>query len=424
MAISNTVPTALYIQNAELKIDLGVNPEFSKVFWIYFNTVALVLNATMGYNLVSNVLDATKIEFFQTHTQITRCLKVIGLFVATGLTTNVSGALTFATLGVFHLVLILFFDQTEMKNKGAMPFLIDMEKEAAEGKYRPFIGSEETITIMEDVLSLPEKQNALLIGEMGVGKTAVVETIALKKVKNELSQNSPFRTKKIVRIDIAALMAGTEYRGQVAKKIKMIKEYIEREKNVVFFIDEIHSIVHAGIVKGSDVENVAGLLKEPLSRAGIVVIGATTPYDYKRAFPFDPAFWRRFSQVFIHPPRPERCLEMLRFQVDFFRAHYLREKKVAVNISDEAIKAAIFFTKDVKDNHLPDKAVDWLHKACLQECRKSRENPNAEIDIGPTAIAEVHSRYLATRYDRPYRCSPETLITFFDEHKNRYFQHR
>lgn len=227
----------------------------------------------------------------------------------------------------------------------------DVTKLAEEGKLDPIIGRENEIERVSQILSRRKKNNPILIGEPGVGKTAIVEGLALR-----INQKKVSRTlfgKRIVMLDMAAMVAGTKYRGQFEERMKAIMNELEKSRDVILFIDEIHTIVGAGGATGSlDASNI---FKPALARGELQTIGASTLDEYRQYIEKDGALDRRFQKVLVEPPTPEECVHIL----NNIKPKY--EEFHNVNYSDDAIVACVKLSdRYITDRYLPDKAIDIL----------------------------------------------------------------
>ncbi|GAB5554208.1 MAG: ATP-dependent Clp protease ATP-binding subunit [Saprospiraceae bacterium] len=227
----------------------------------------------------------------------------------------------------------------------------DITKLAEEGKLDPIIGRESEIERVSQILSRRKKNNPILIGEPGVGKTAIVEGLALRINQKKVSRT--LFNKRIVMLDLAALVAGTKYRGQFEERMKAIMNELEKSRDVILFIDEIHTIVGAGGATGSlDASNI---FKPALARGELQCIGASTLDEYRQHIEKDGALDRRFQKVMVNPPSPEEAINIL----ENIKAKY--EDFHNVTYSDEAIQACVKLSERyISDRFLPDKAIDVL----------------------------------------------------------------
>ena len=230
----------------------------------------------------------------------------------------------------------------------------DLTFEASEGKLDPIIGREEEIDRIIQILSRRTKNNPCLIGEPGVGKTAVAEGLAEKVIAGEVPEN--LKNKRVVTLDISSIVAGAKYRGDFEERLKKCLQEIKKAGNVILFIDEIHTIVGAGAAEGAI--DAANILKPLLARAEIQVIGATTLNEYRKYIEKDAALERRFQPVLVGEPTVEEAIQILTGIRDKYEAHH------KVEITDGAIKAAVeLSSRYVNDRYLPDKAIDLMDEA-------------------------------------------------------------
>ncbi|MBK7038076.1 MAG: ATP-dependent Clp protease ATP-binding subunit [Chitinophagales bacterium] len=227
----------------------------------------------------------------------------------------------------------------------------DVTRAAEEGRLDPIVGRQEEIERVSQILSRRKKNNPILIGEPGVGKTAIVEGLALRIIQRKVSR--VLFDKRIIMLDLAALVAGTKYRGQFEERMKAIMNELEKNRDVILFIDEIHTIVGAGGATGSlDASNI---FKPALARGELQCIGASTLDEYRQYIEKDGALDRRFQKVLIDPPSPEETVEIL----GNIKSKY--EEFHNVVYSDEAINACVSLsTRYITDRFLPDKAIDVL----------------------------------------------------------------
>ena len=227
----------------------------------------------------------------------------------------------------------------------------DITRLAEEGKLDPIVGRETEIERVSQILSRRKKNNPILIGEPGVGKTAIVEGLALRIIQRKVSR--VLFGKRVVSLDLAALVAGTKYRGQFEERMKAIMTELEKNRDVILFIDEIHTIVGAGGATGSlDASNI---FKPALARGELQCIGASTLDEYRQYIEKDGALDRRFQKVIVDPPSPEETLIILTNLKDKYEDYH------SVTYSEEAIKACVqLSTRYITDRFLPDKAIDVL----------------------------------------------------------------
>ncbi|ADY52339.1 ATPase AAA-2 domain protein [Pseudopedobacter saltans DSM 12145] len=230
----------------------------------------------------------------------------------------------------------------------------DLTKMAEDGKLDPIVGREKEIERVSQILSRRKKNNPILIGEPGVGKSAIAEGLALRIVQRKVSR--VLFNKRVVTLDLASLVAGTKYRGQFEERMKAVMNELEKSPDVILFIDEIHTIVGAGGASGSlDASN---MFKPALARGEIQCIGATTLDEYRQFIEKDGALDRRFQKVMIEPATPDETVEILNRIKDKYEEHH------GVNYTDEAIQACVnLTTRYITDRFLPDKAIDALDEA-------------------------------------------------------------
>ena len=230
----------------------------------------------------------------------------------------------------------------------------DITREAAEGRLDPVVGREVEIERLAQILSRRKKNNPVMIGEPGVGKSAIIEGLARRIVERKVART--LFDKRIVSLDMAAIVAGTKYRGQFEERLKAVIDEVSQNKNVIMFIDEIHNIVGAGNASGS--MDAANLLKPALARGEFQCIGATTLDEYRKSIEKDGALERRFQKVLVEPTTPEQTLEILHNIKDMYEKHH------GVNYTDEALKACVTLTdRYISDRFFPDKAIDAMDEA-------------------------------------------------------------
>lgn len=244
------------------------------------------------------------------------------------------------------------------KGKSKTPTLDEFGKDltasAKQGKIDPVIGRDEEIKRVIQILSRRNKNNPCLIGEPGVGKTAIAEGLALKIVQDEVPEL--LKDKKIVALDLTSMVAGTKYRGDFEERIKKAMDEVKEAKNVILFIDEVHTIMGAGAAEGA--VDAANILKPSLARGEIQVIGATTIDEYRKNIEKDAALERRFQSVLVGEPTEEETVEILKGLRDKYEAHH------KVKITDDAIDSAVkLSSRYIADRFLPDKAIDLIDEA-------------------------------------------------------------
>ena len=248
----------------------------------------------------------------------------------------------------------------------------DLTKVAIEGNMDPVIGREKEIERVSQILSRRKKNNPLLIGEPGVGKSAIAEGLALRIIQKKVSR--VLYNKRVVTLDLASLVAGTKYRGQFEERLKAVMNELEKNANIILFIDEIHTIVGAGGATGSlDASN---MFKPALARGEIQCIGATTIDEYRQNIEKDGALERRFQKVVVEPTTVDETIEILQNIKDKYEAHH------NVNYTDEAIEACVKLSdRYITDRFLPDKAIDALDEAGSRVHITNMEVPEKVVEI-------------------------------------------
>lgn len=233
-------------------------------------------------------------------------------------------------------------------------FGTDLTKKAADGKLDPVIGRAGEIERVMQILSRRQKNNPLLIGEPGVGKTAVVEGLAQLIVADQVPDI--LHNIRIYTLDVSALVAGSKYRGEFEERLKKVIKEVEQAGDIILFIDELHTLIGAGAAEGSI--DAAAILKPPLSRGEIQIIGATTLDEYRKHIEKDSAFDRRFQTVLVKEPNEEQAVRILEGLRDRYEEHH------HVHFTDEALSAAVSLSdRYIQDRYLPDKAIDVLDEA-------------------------------------------------------------
>ena len=256
------------------------------------------------------------------------------------------------------------FNQTPTLNQ----YGTDLTKKALDGKLDPVIGRDKEIERVIQILSRRSKNNPCLIGEPGVGKTAIVEGLAQKIVAGDVPEL--LKDKRVVNVDISSMVAGAKYRGDFEERIKKSLEEVRKAGDVILFIDEIHTIVGAGSAEGA--VDAANILKPLLARGEIQVVGATTLNEYRKYIEKDAALERRFSQVLVTEPTEEDTIKILEGIRDKYEAHH------NVKITDEAIKAAVELSERyINDRYLPDKAIDLMDEAASKVKMQTYTKPDS-----------------------------------------------
>lgn len=248
----------------------------------------------------------------------------------------------------------------------------DLTSLAKENKLDPVIGRNEEVQRIIEILSRRTKNNPVLIGEPGVGKTAVVEGLAQMIVDNKVPEI--LKNKRVVSLDISSMIAGAKYRGDFEERLKKSLQEIKKNGNVILFIDELHTIIGAGSAEGA--MDAANILKPLLSRGEVQIIGATTLNEYRKYIEKDSALERRFQSVLIDEPNTEDSIRILQGLKDKYEAHH------KVKITDEAMKEAVRLSeKYISDRFLPDKAIDLLDEACSKIKLKTVTMPKSFQDL-------------------------------------------
>lgn len=245
-------------------------------------------------------------------------------------------------------------EDSSQSGKALEQFGRDLTQLAAQGKIDPVIGRDQEIQRVIQILSRRTKNNPVLIGEPGVGKTAVAEGLALKINSGDVPEI--LKGKKLVSLDLTGMVAGTKYRGDFEERIKNAIDEVKSNGNIILFIDELHTIIGAGSAEGST--DAANILKPALARGDFQVIGATTINEYRKHIEKDAALERRFQPVTVGEPSEEEAVEILRGLKDRYEAHH------KVQITDESIDAAVkLSSRYISDRYLPDKAIDLIDEA-------------------------------------------------------------
>lgn len=243
----------------------------------------------------------------------------------------------------------------------------DLTQAAKNGEIDPVIGREKEIQRVIQILSRRTKNNPVLIGEPGVGKTAVAEGLALEIVKGNVPEI--LKDKRVVSLDLTGMVAGAKYRGDFEERIKAAIDEVKKSKNTILFIDELHTIVGAGAAEGS--ADAANILKPSLARGDFQVIGATTLNEYRKYIEKDAALERRFQPVKVGEPTPEQAVQILKGLRDSYEAHH------KVKITDEAINAAVTLSsRYIADRYLPDKAIDLIDEGASKVRLASLTSPD------------------------------------------------
>ena len=265
------------------------------------------------------------------------------------------------------------------KGKTLAEFTRDLTEAARQGKLDPVIGREKEIQRVIQILSRRTKNNPVLIGEPGVGKTAIAEGLAQRIAAADVPEE--LLDKRVLSLDLSGMVAGTKYRGEFEERIKKTIDEVKKAGNVILFIDELHTIVGAGSAEGA--VDAANILKPALSRGEIRVVGATTLNEYRKYIEKDAALERRFQPVTVAEPTPETAIEILKGLRDKYEAHH----KLA--ITDEAVEAAVRLSvRYINDRFLPDKAIDLMDEAASR-VRMDAESASPELKSLEEKIAAL-----------------------------------
>ncbi len=297
----------------------------------------------------------------------------------------------------------------------------DLTKLASKGKIDPVIGREDEMKRVIQILSRRTKNNPCLLGEPGVGKTAIVEGLATKIIKGEVPE--AVKSKRVLSIDLAAILAGTKYRGEFEDRLRKILDEITRQGDIILFIDEIHTIIGAGDAEGG--VDASNILKPAMARGEIQMIGATTLSEYRKYVERDAALERRLQPVFVEEPTKEETIEIIKGIVPRYEAHH------KVKISEAAIRAAVELSERyIHDRNLPDKAIDVLDEAAasiklysvketakldslyekIQEREKEFEKALMEQEIGKAALLNAELSKLQKKYSKNKRLYADEAV--------------
>ena len=300
-------------------------------------------------------------------------------------------------------------------------FTQDLTKQAQEGKLDPVIGRHEEIRRVIQILSRRTKNNPVLIGEPGVGKTAIVEGIAQRIIAGDVPEG--LENKKIFSLDLGLLIAGTKFQGEFEERVKNILKAIEdAQDSIILFIDEIHMVVGAGS-SGGGAMDASNLLKPALARGGLHCIGATTIKEYKKYIEKDAALERRFQPVYVEEPTPEDALSILRGLKEKYELHH------GIHIKDQALVAAVSLSsKNIADRFLPDKAIDLVDEAASM-VKMSIDSQPETIDKLDRKVKQLEVERAALKKEKDEGPSKERLkilekdlAELKEEHKTLYNQ--
>ncbi len=263
-------------------------------------------------------------------------------------------------------------------------FTIDLTKRAEQGKLDPVIGRDDEIRRTIQVLQRRTKNNPVIIGEPGVGKTAIVEGLAQRIINNEVPEG--LRGRRVLSLDMGALVAGAKYRGEFEERLKsVLNELAKEEGNIILFIDELHTMVGAG--KGEGSMDAGNMLKPALARGELHCVGATTLDEYRQYIEKDPALERRFQKVLVDEPTVEDTIAILRGLKERYELHH------HVEITDPAIVAAASLShRYISDRQLPDKAIDLIDEAA--------SSIRMQIDSKPEALDKLERKIIQLKIEQ------------------------
>lgn len=285
---------------------------------------------------------------------------------------------------------------------------IDLTEKAESGRVDPVIGREKEEERLISVLLRRSKNNPCLVGEAGVGKTAVVESLALRIAKGNVPDE--LKDKRIISLELSMVVAGTKYRGEFEEKIKNIIGEVKNSGDIILFIDEIHTIVGAGGAEGAiDASNI---LKPALARGEIRLIGATTNSEFRESIEKDKALERRFQPISVCEPDEEQCIEMLKGLKNKYEEYH------GISITDEALKTAVYVAKRyIHDRYLPDKAIDLIDEAAaVMKMKKLPKSKRILSDLDVANVAEIRTGIPLSALTEKENCRLKSLESEMKKH--------
>jgi ATP-dependent Clp protease ATP-binding subunit ClpC len=298
----------------------------------------------------------------------------------------------YSLLGIALVVAAYIIYQRSAKSGGAgagggasllQKYTRDLTADAAAEKLDPVVGREEEIERVVHILSRRRKNNPLLLGEPGVGKTAVVEGLARRIHKGYVPET--LKNKRVLALDLTSMVSGTKYRGELEQRTRQLTREIEAlGRSVILFMDEVHVIEQTAGAEGS--MNISDILKPALARGDLQAVGATTWREFEKYIKPDDALNRRFQPVLVGEPSREATLEILRGVRSTYETYH------GVKIDDEALEAAVDLSKKIKDRYLPDKAIDLIDEACAKVAIEALGSHAAAIGMVHAAAGEARRR--------------------------------
>ena len=285
----------------------------------------------------------------------------------------------------------MYYEPPQQQKSALEEFTVNLTDLARQGKLDPVIGRDEEIRRVMQILSRRTKNNPVLLGDPGVGKTAIVEGLAQRIANGDVPDI--LKDKEILALDLASLIAGSAYRGEFEKRIKnLLKEIEKGEGKYILFIDELHTLVGAGSAEGA--VDAANILKPPLARGLLRAIGATTVKEYRQYIEKDPALERRFQPVYVDEPSPEDTIAILRGIKEKYEVHH------GIKISDDALIAAVNLSvRYITDRYLPDKAIDLIDEAAAA-VKIEVESMPAELDAIKRKITQLEIELAALKKEK------------------------